>query len=56
MTELNLKNHNSIGNIKGYYKDEISFEFKQFTTNKLLKFIKELPSNKVSVLNDIPIK
>ena len=56
MTELNLKNHNSIGSIKGYYKDEISFEFKQFTTNELLKFIKELPSNKASVLNDIPIK
>ena len=56
MTELNLKNHNSIGNIKEYYKDEISFEFKQFATNKLLKFIRELPSNKASVLNDIPIK
>ena len=49
-------NHNSIGKMKGYYRDELSFEFKQFTTNELLKIIKDLPSNKVSVLNDIPIK
>ena len=51
-----LENNNSIGKIKGYYKDELSFEFKQFTTNELLKMIKEFPSNKASVLNDIPKK
>ena len=39
-----------------YYKDELSFEFKQFTANELLTIIKEVPSNKASVLNDIPIK
>ena len=55
-TVNSFENHNSIGKIKGYYKDELSFEFKQFTTNELLKIIKELPSNKASVLNDIPIK
>ena len=49
MTVNSFENHNSIGKIKGYYKDEFSFEFKQFTTNELLKIIKEL-------LNDIPKK
>ena len=49
-----FENHNSTGKIKGYYKDELSFEFEQFTTNELLKITKELPSNKASVLNDIP--
>ena len=42
--------------IKGYYNDELSFEFKELTTNELLKAIKQLPLNKTSVLNDIPIK
>ena len=55
-TVNSFENHDSIGKIKGYYKDKLSFEFKQFTTNELLKIIKELPSNKASVLNDIPIK
>ena len=32
--------------VKGCYKDDLSFEFKQFTTNELLKIIKELPSKK----------
>ena len=50
-----FENHNSTGKIKGYTKDELSFEFKQFSTTELL-MIKELPSNKTSVLNDIPIK
>ena len=49
MTVNSFENHNSKGKIKGYYKDEFSFEFKQFTTNELLKIIKEL-------LNDIPKK
>ena len=55
-TVNSFENHDSIGKIKGSYKDELSFEFKQFTTNELLKIIKELPSNKAIVLNDIPIK
>ena len=50
-----FENHNSTGKIKGYNKDKLSFEFKQFSTTELLK-IKQLPSNKTSVLNDIPIK
>ena len=54
-TVNSFENHNSIGKIKQYHKYELSFEFKQFTTNELLKIIKELPSNKASVLN-IPIK
>ena len=45
-----FENHNSIDKIKGYYKDDLSFEFKQFTNNELLKIIKDLPSNKASVL------
>ena len=32
-TVNSFENHKSIGKIKGYYKDELSFEFKQFTTN-----------------------
>ena len=55
-TVNSFENHNSICKIKGYYKDEPSFEFKQFTINELLEIIKELPSNKASVLNEIPIK
>ena len=55
-TVNSFENHNSIGKIKGYYKHELSFELKQVTTNELLKIIKEFPSNKASVLNDIPIK
>ena len=51
-----FENHNSIGKIKGYHKDELSFKYKQFTTYELLNIIKELPSNKASVLNDMPIK
>ena len=50
-----FENHTSTGKIKRYNKDELSSEFKQFSTTELLK-IKELPSNKTSVLNDIPIK
>ena len=56
VTVNSFENHTSIGKIKVHYKDELSFEFKQFTTNWLLKIIKELPSNKTSVLNDIPMK
>ena len=55
-TVNSFENHNSICKIKEHYKDELSFEFKQFTTRELLKIIKEPPSNKASVLNDIPIK
>ena len=55
-TVNSFENHNSIGKIKGYDKDELSFKFKQFATNELLKIIKDLPPNKASVLNDIPIK
>ena len=55
-TVNSFENHNSVGKIKGYYKDDLSFEFKQFTTNELLNIIKELPSNKASVLNNIPTK
>ena len=58
-TVNSFENHDSIGKIKGYckgYKGELSFEFKQFTTNELFKIIKELPSNKASVLNETPIK
>ena len=39
-TVNSFENHNYIGKIKGYYKDELSFEFKHFTTNELLKIIK----------------
>ena len=46
----NLENLNSIGKIKEYSKDELSFEFKQFTTNDLLKIKKELLSYNASVL------
>ena len=52
-TVNSFENHNSIDKIKGYlqgYKDDLSFEFKQFTNNELLKIIKDLPSNKASVL------
>ena len=55
-TVNSFENHNSRGKIKRYYKGELSFEFEQSTTNELLKGIKELPSNKSSVLNDILIK
>ena len=55
-TVNSFEKHNSIGKIKGYNKDELSFEFQQCTTNELLKIIKELPTNKASVLNDIPVK
>ena len=51
-----FENHNPIGKIKAYYKDKLSFKFKQFATNELLKIIKELPSNKARVLNDISMK
>ena len=37
-------------------KEELSFEFTQLSINELIKIIRELPSNKASVLNDIPIK
>ena len=33
----------------------IYFKFTEFTANELLKVIQQLPSNKASVLNDIPI-
>ena len=49
-TVNSFENQNSIDKIKGYYKDDLSFEFKQFTNNELLKIIKDLPSNKASVL------
>lgn len=49
-TVNSFENHNSIDKIKGYYKDDLSVEFKQFTNNELLKIIKDLPSNKASVL------
>ena len=55
-TVNSFENQNSVGKIKGYYKDELSFKFKQFTTNELLNIIKELPSNKASVLNNIQQK
>ena len=38
-TVNSFENRNSIVKIKEYYKDELSFEFKQFTTNELLKII-----------------
>ena len=53
---LRASKHNSIGKTNGYYKDQLSVEFKQFATNELLEYIKEPPSNKVIVLDDIPIK
>ena len=55
-TVNSFENRKSKGKIKGYYKDAPSFEFKQFTSNELLKITKELPSHKASALNDIPIR
>lgn len=42
--------------IKGYYKDVLSFKFKEFVANESLKVMKELSSNKVSVLKKTIIK
>ena len=42
--------------INGYYKDVLSFKFKEFVANESLKVMKELSSNKVSVLKKTPIK
>ena len=50
-----IENHNSIGRIKGYYKDELSFEFKEFRNNELLKVMKQFSST-VTVLNKIKIR
>ena len=47
-TVNSFENQNSVRKIKGNYKDELSFEFKQFTTNQQLKIMKKLPSNKAS--------
>ena len=49
-TVNSVKHPNSIGKIKGFYKDDPSIEFKRITINKLLKIIKELSSNKVNVI------
>ena len=40
-TVNSVKHPNSIGKIKGFYKDDPSIEFKRITINKLLKIIKE---------------
>ena len=51
-----VENHSSADMIKGYYKDVLSFKFKEFVANESLKVMKELSSNKVSVLKKTPIK
>ena len=39
-TVSSFDSHDAIRKLKGYYKNELSFEFKQFITNELLKTIK----------------
>ena len=49
-----FENHISIDKIKSIYLNEQYFKFTEFTANELLKVF-TTPTNKASVLNDIPI-